>query len=181
LRYSRGGNIIQPPHPYNLSLSFVAAFCYIFQKLWTCLQIVSNINVIACNGIIRDVPFVLWLSSIWNMTTHGGIYRFMLMLLWTKPNSRELFSLNGYPSMLILSTCLCWPVCFTSRIKAMTNHLPYNCLCCLLKIIALSMYLVKWYTTVLDNYKSNCMQMSWIYPTLTMDKKGITHISVNFA
>jgi hypothetical protein len=43
------------------------------------------------------------------------------------------------------------------------------------------MYLVKWYTTVLNNYKSNAMQMSWIYPTLTMDKKGITHISVNFA
>jgi hypothetical protein len=63
----------------------------------------------------------------------------------------------------------------------MTNHLPYNCLCCLLKIIALSMYLVKWYTTVLNNYKSNGMQMSWIYPTLKMDKKGITHISVNFA
>ena len=123
----------------------------------------------------------LWLSSIWNMTTHGGIYRFMLMLLWTKPNSRELFSLNGYPSMLILSTCFCWPVCFTSRIKAMTNHLPYNCLCCLLKIIALSLFLVKWYTTDLNNYKSNGMQMSWIYPTLTMDKKGITHISVNFA
>jgi hypothetical protein len=42
------------------------------------------------------------------------------------------------------------------------------------------MYLVKWYRTVLDNYKSNGMQM-WIYPTLTMDKKGIKHISVNFA
>jgi hypothetical protein len=91
------------------------------------------------------------------------------------------FPLNGYPSMLILSTFFCWPVCFTSRIKAMTNHQPYNCLCCLLKIIALSMYLVKWYTTVLNNYKSNGMQMSWIYPTLTMDTKGITHITVNFA
>jgi hypothetical protein len=69
---------------------------------------------------------------------------------------RVTFSLNGYPSMLILSTCLCWPVCFTSRIKAMSNHLPYNCLCCLLNIIALSMYLVKWYTTILNN-----LQVQW--------------------
>jgi hypothetical protein len=143
LRYTVEEETLFTLPPLSLSLSFVADVCYIFQKLWTCLQIVSNINVIACNGIIRDVPFVLWLSSIWNMTTHGGIYRCMLMLLWTKPNSRELFSLNGYPSMLILSTCFYWPVCFTSRIKAMTNHLPYNCFCCLLKIIALSMYLVK--------------------------------------
>jgi hypothetical protein len=56
--------------PLSLSLSFVAAVCYIFQKLWTCLHIVSNINVIACNGIIRDVPCLFYpLSKLGKFTT----------------------------------------------------------------------------------------------------------------